>query len=159
MSETAVQVQFEPRMETVSVIRAFFAGLVQSVVGPDAASRMEIAAQELLENAVKGSATGKVDARLHLSPGQQGFDALLETANESSPWDRKCVQRAVDAATGAAAARDHYLSLMRRAATRSHGSGLGIGRVVAEAEMRVECSLEGERVRVKATAVFGKEHT
>src|SRR5579871_2449648 len=154
---TAVQVEFEPHLSLVSTIRQFLAELVERAVGPDAAARIEIAAQELVENAVKACSAGSVAVELELARGARGVRANLETANTSTQWNFLCAQRAIDDAALADNASAYYQTLMRRAAGRTEGSGLGIGRIIAEAEMKVSCEREGERVTVRATALFDKE--
>ena len=154
---TAVQVEFEPQLTLVSTIRQFLAELVERAVGPEAAARIEIAAQELVENAVKACSTGSVAVELELARGTRGIRAQLETANTSTQWNFLCAQRAIDDAALAPNPGDYYQALMKRAAGRSDGSGLGIGRIIAEAEMKVSCERAGERVTVRATALFDKE--
>jgi anti-sigma regulatory factor (Ser/Thr protein kinase) len=155
---SGVRVWFAPRMELVRSIRVFFTEFVRQMMGdPEASGRIEIAVQELVENAVKGSSGEQVAVELRLKDTPEATEARLETSNRATRWNIACLRQAVDEASAATSPQHLYLELMKRSAGRGKGSGLGIGRVRAEAEMDVGCEVQDDRVVVAAFGKFDKE--
>lgn len=156
---SGVEIWLEPRLEIVSSIRAFLGEFVRGIVGdPEAAGRMEIAAQELVENAIKGSSEGKVWVELSLKPLDRTVEASIRTTNLASRWNIACLRHAVDeVAETAFSPQDMYVAMMKRSVGKREGSGLGIGRIRAEADMKVRYDVDGDWVTVSAATTFQKE--
>jgi hypothetical protein len=153
----SVEIRFAPNADLISAVRRFVSTFYEDVLGDAAlASRMALAAHELLENAVKYSIDGETRT-------------LLEVIFEPAPlvsvctWNRARVEnihnleeifRAMalepDAGT-------YYQNAMRRTAMRTEGSGLGLARIQAEAEMALSCSIDAGLVAIHAELRLGDE--
>jgi hypothetical protein len=83
----------------------------------------------------------------------------IETRNRTSP-ESKAALRALVAEMHAAPERGaFYQTLIQRSSIREDGSGLGLGRIYAEAEMDVTCDFDDELVRLRAVARFPLKET
>jgi hypothetical protein len=49
---------------------------------------------------------------------------------------------------------DYYQQVMRKNAKRREGSGLGLARICAEAEMAIDCEVEEDRISIRARAAL-----
>ncbi len=120
----------------------------------DAVFRVAMAAHELLENAAKYAKDGK--ARLEVQVSPRDDDALVSVAVTNN-----AVQEHIDNLTACFAemkaesdAMAHYFALMRRNAKNGSISRLGLARVRAEGEMEIAVDIQGETVKVVASAVL-----
>lgn len=132
--------------------------LVESKLGPvlgddDAVFRVAMAAHELLENAAKYAKDGKARLEVEVSPRDQGAFVRVAVTNNA-------VQEHIDHLTACFAemtaqtdAMAHYFALMRRNAKNGSISRLGLARVRAEGEMEIAVDIDGESVKVVASAV------
>jgi len=136
------EMSFCPSLELVSVVRQFVAAFYGRVMtDPDLASRVALAAHELLENAVKYSVDGETYIRMDLL----GDDtAVIRTRNRSSVDHARVLQTRLDALR-ASADPDAFYQRLIRDSTRIPDSrgGLGLGRVASEACMELEVSVDG----------------
>lgn len=133
--------------------------LLESKLAPvldddDAVFRVAMAAHELLENAAKYAKDGK--ARLEVQVSPRDDDALVSVAVTNN-----AVQEHIDNLTACFAemkaesdAMAHYFALMRRNAKNGSISRLGLARVRAEGEMEIAVDIDGETVKVVASAVL-----
>jgi anti-sigma regulatory factor (Ser/Thr protein kinase) len=141
------QVSFRPNVKLVTPVRRFVSEFYQRVlVNQELASRVALATHELVENAVSYASDGEtevrvdvVDERLH-----------IRTWNRATPDQIAAVREAIDEINRAADPGEHYQSLMVKTATRTDGSGLGLARVWAEAEMALSYEIDRERVCILA---------
>jgi hypothetical protein len=62
------------------------------------------------------------------------------------------LERTIDAAARAPDPLQHYREVMLKNARRKDGSGLGIARIRAEADMRTICTIRGDEVTVQVEA-------
>ncbi len=120
----------------------------------DATFRVAMAAHELLENAAKYAKDGKARLEVQVSPRQA--DALVSVAVTNN-----AVQQHIDNLTACfvemkaeSDAMAHYFALMRRNAKNGSISRLGLARVRAEGEMEIAVDIDGETVKVVASAVL-----
>lgn len=120
----------------------------------DAVFRVAMAAHELLENAAKYAKDGK--ARLEVQVSPRDADAFVRVAVTNN-----AVQEHIDQLTacfaemkGESDAMAHYFALMRRNAKNGSISRLGLARVRAEGEMEIDVVIDGETVKVVASAVL-----
>ena len=133
--------------------------LLESKLAPvleddDAVFRVAMAAHELLENAAKYAKDGKARLEVQVSPRDE--DALVRVAVTNS-----AVREHIDQLSACFAemkaesdAMAHYFALMRRNAKNGSISRLGLARVRAEGEMEIAVDIEGETVKVVASAVL-----
>jgi hypothetical protein len=129
------ELSFERRPELVSIVRRFVSDFYDRTLSdPDATSRVALATHELLENAVKYSRDGRAKVRIEVSGLGGRVRVRIRTKNRGSPEDAAHIQRTIDEMTSMDA-NVYYLNLMRKNASRTGGSGLGLARIHAEAEM------------------------
>jgi hypothetical protein len=136
---TYVEVSFRPNVELISVVRRFVSDFYARMFkDPDATSRVALATHELLENAVRYSDDGETRIRVEvLNPDPKSQVAAIRTWNLATPDDVAAVKSLFQEMTSNTDPFHHYQALMRRTAKVVGGSGLGLARVRAEAEMEL----------------------
>ncbi len=119
----------------------------------DAVFRVAMAAHELLENAAKYASDGK--ARLEVDVSAHEEDALVRVVVTNNAVREHIDQLAACFAEMKAEsdAMAHYFALMRRNAKNGSISRLGLARVRAEGEMEIAVDIDGETVKVVASAI------
>lgn len=143
------ELTFRPNVELISDVRRFVASFYEKILGdPDATSRIALATHELLENAAKYSTDGEATIRIevtatcaairirlwnrtrkeHISILHERFEEMLQL---SDPFV-------------------YYQCLLERTAKLKEGSGLGLARLRAEADMQLSCEIEDDRVCIVA---------
>jgi hypothetical protein len=144
------ELSFEKRPELVSIVRRFVSDFYdRTLADPDATSRVALATHELLENAVKYSRDGKAKVRIQVSGHGEKVRVRIRTKNLANPEDAVHVQRTIDEMTSMDA-NLYYLNLMRKNADRTDGSGLGLARIHAEAEMAMSVACKNGTITVCA---------
>jgi anti-sigma regulatory factor (Ser/Thr protein kinase) len=134
------ELSFEKKPELVSIVRRFVSDFYErTLADPDATSRVALATHELLENAVKYARDGRANLRIEVSGQGERVRVRIRTKNRGNPEDAEQIQRTIDEMTSMDASV-YYLSLMRRNASCRAGSGLGLARIHAEAEMAMSVS-------------------
>jgi hypothetical protein len=139
------ELSFEKRPDLVSIVRRFVSDFYdRTLADPDATSRVALATHELLENAVKYSRDGRAKVRIEVSGQGERVRVRIKTRNRGNPADAEHIRRTIEEMTSMDA-NVYYLNLMRRNASRTDGSGLGLARIHAEAEMSmsVKCGKNG----------------
>jgi hypothetical protein len=153
--DTYLELSFAPSVRLVPIVRRFVGEFYVTVLtDPEITSKMTVAAHELLENAVTYSADGHTMIRVSVSGDGDSVQVSIDTRNRTTPTHLAKLSEQVDELSAAPDANAYYLELLRRTAKKSVGSGLGLGRVCAESEMRVSCERDGELVHVSARAEF-----
>jgi hypothetical protein len=112
-----------------------------------------MAAHELLENAAKYASDGKARLQVDVSAHQE--DALVRVVVTNNAVREHIDQLAACFAEMQAEsdAMAHYFALMRRNAKNGSISRLGLARVRAEGEMEIAVDIDGETVKVVASAI------
>jgi hypothetical protein len=119
----------------------------------DDIARVIMAAHELLENAVKFSSDGSATLDIEVVGGNE---VCITTRNRTNPENIKELRAIRDELGSVADSYTYYLALMHRAPRSSSGGGLGIGRVAAEGEMKIDVELEGDIVQIQARSSLAK---
>ncbi len=134
-----VEVSFRPNVELISVVRRFVSDFhARMFKDADATSRVALATHELLENAVRYSKDGETRIRVEvLNADPRSQVAAIRTWNMATPDHVEAVKTLFKEMDSNADAFNHYQTLMRRTAKVVGGSGLGLARVRAEAEMEL----------------------
>lgn len=130
-------------------VRRFVEKMHRRIVNANDASRVAVATHELLENAIKFSTDGSTSLRVEIG----GSRVTITTRNRARPNDLEELRQI---ARDLAAALDpilYYLERMKRPSTQL--GGLGLGRVAAEAEMKIELELDGDLVQIRAETTLG----
>ena len=147
----SVTLCFEPRADQIGSLRNALSDLcTPHISDADELSRLLLTAHELLENIVKYSAGGDVEFECTIERVIGGLRARLRTWNHADP-NRLADVRARLAALGAANdAIAHYDEMIRDSAAKRDGSGLGLARIEAEGEMRLEYRIDGDELTITA---------
>lgn len=134
-------------MEDVPEVRRFIERLHRQHA--DDATRVAMATHELLENAIKFSTDGTTSLCVEVGSSK----VTITTRNRAATQNLDELRQIARDLTEALDPMLFYLDQMRRNPMKS--GGLGLGRVAAEADMRLELVLEGDIVQVKAEATLG----
>jgi len=136
-------------------VRRFVSDLFTQVLDdPDLASRIVVATHELLENAASYSLDGRSVVSVSLRRSEGGTEVAIDTQNRASALQAATLQDRIDEIVAAPDPASHYQELMRRTARQPGGSGLGLGRVRAEADMSLSCRVAADTVFVSARATY-----
>ncbi len=142
-ARVALTLCFEPLAEQIGSLRSALSDLCKPHLGdPDELSRVLLAAHELLENIVKYSTGTIAEFHFALEPAGAGLRVRLRTKNCAHPERLADVQRRLDALRAARDPVSHYDELIRAAAGRRDGSGLGLARIPAESELTLGYEIE-----------------
>jgi anti-anti-sigma factor len=153
-----VELSFRPSAEALPLVNDFveaFCG--HASVDPAWASKLVIAARELLENAVKFSKDGVSEVRVEISRAPGGAGTSIRTKNRSGRDDIAVLERTIDEIAAAPDPFAHYVALMHRSVARGAGSGLGLGRIRAETDLSLRAEIVDDVVTVYAEAKGGLE--
>lgn len=149
----SVDLACEPDLNQVSSVREFVESYYKTVIQDDAIiCRMAVAAHELLENAAKYSTGGLSHLRIRMRGGAKPRLLSVSVSNFADPArldDLKGTIAELDSSTDAF---ETYQDYMSRATRRTEGSGLGLARIRAEADMTLVLELQGDQVCVRAVA-------
>ena len=149
-----IEISFAPSLNLVSKVREFAAEVYDEMLhDAEIVSRLEIASHELLENAVKHAGDRPTRMRIECRSEAQGPHLVIQTWNEVTEHDYEELTGLIQTMNASSNPDAYYQTLMQRAAYRTSGSGLGLGRIWAEARMAIRCSREGSQVCVTAESI------
>jgi hypothetical protein len=150
-----LELAFAPNELIVPTVRRFLGDFFDKVLSSrEVADRVMVATHEMLENAVRYSRDGQTQFSARLWKRGEGVEVVLTTTNQTEPSDFQAVQALVQAMKDAPNEAVYYSELMRKAAARTSGSGLGLGRVFAESGMQVECDVKDGALTLSARGFF-----
>jgi hypothetical protein len=159
--EAYFELNFSPNVRLVSTVRRFVSEFYVQVLGDaELTSRLAVATHELLDNAVRYSSDGQSSLRIGIRRVVNApFDIAIATRNRSTKANLAALKGAVDEMNAARDRLLHYQVLMRRSAKRTEGSGLGLGRIYAEADMQISCRIDedNETAFLQARTQIAKE--
>jgi len=150
-----VELTFTPDIVQISLVRTLVAN-VYAAIDLDLAERLALAAHELLENALKYAAGGPTRLHISAAPGEGPLSIEVCVTNRTTSDHVRAACVLVDELVTADDAQAMYQRVMRRSAASREGSGLGLARISAEGEMRLDCRAEGDTLSVSATARLGE---
>jgi len=151
MEHPYFHVSFRPNVRLVSTVRRFTEEFYQRMLGDQEISeRVALATHELLENAVAYADDDETGVRVELD----GDDLIVKTWNTTSPAHIEHLKATIDEMNAAADAEAYYQVMMKKTAFRTDGSGLGLARIRAEADMTItyEVTTDQKRVCIEARA-------
>jgi len=149
MDHPYFQVSFRPNVRLVSTVRRFTEEFYQRLLDDRVVSeRVALATHELLENAVAYASDEETGVRVELADDE----LVVRTWNRASPERVAALTSAIDEINRADNSDAFYQSAMKRTAYRTDGSGLGLARIRAEAEMAITYEVTTDRVCIEARA-------
>jgi two-component sensor histidine kinase len=144
-----IELCFTPREESITAVRRSVAHYYEALIGDgDAAARIGMTAHELLENAAKYSTDGFACLAVKVD---QGTDCVSVTlTNRATRRAQQELKALFDEMDQHPDALTFYQALMTRTGRRRNGSGLGLGRILVEAEMKLSLDLQDDQVVIRA---------
>lgn len=143
------ELTFRPNVELISVVRRFVSSFYEHILSDrDATSRIALATHELLENATKYSTDGETTIRIDVTAT---CDAIrIRIWNRTGAENLRVLRACFDEMMQFPDPFVYYQRLMERTAKRKEGSGLGLARLRAEADMDLTCEIDDDRVCIVA---------
>jgi hypothetical protein len=155
LQPTLLDLSFTPCLEQVSTVRRFLEDYYQPLLNdPDLLCRMAIAIHELLENASKYSARGASRLQVSVTQNGRGKELSVKVSNIPAPEHIGDLRATVAGVTSPVDAAEAYQLHMVAAALRGEGSGLGLARIRAEADMILALTIDATHACVEAVAKF-----
>jgi hypothetical protein len=147
-----VSLSFSPNVSLVSTVRRFVVQFYERILGDaELTSRVALATHELLENAVRYASGNETRIHIAVSPWSNGSAQLsITTWNRADSDALARVEEIFREMRQNSDPAQHYLELMQETAQRAVGSGLGLGRIRAEAEMELDYVVEDDWLRISA---------
>ncbi len=143
--------EFRPDVDLITSARAFVSAFFARVVDdPDAVSRIALASHELLENVFKYSVDGRSTFTIEVGADGDSYTLRIRVKNRATPERAREALRVIREIGELGDPLDMYQTFVRRCARERDGSGLGLARIVAEAEMRVYGEVDGDEVTIVA---------
>lgn len=142
------QVSFRPNTKMVSTVRRFTEEFYsRTLEDHEVSEKVALATHELLENAVTYAIDGETGVRVEVVD-----DVLTVTTwNRTSPEHLANLTARIDAMNSSPDADEYYQRMLNETAYRPEGSGLGLARIVAEAEMAISYEITNNQVFIKAS--------
>lgn len=155
-----IELTLSPGEERISLVRRFVEQYYEKVLDDvDAVARIAMATHELLENAAKYSTNGVARMRIEFQSNGPTDRVRLVLRNQGNADAVASIQGAFQEMRQYDDPFVWYQVLMRRAARRKEGSGLGLARIAAEGEMRLELRLDNNEICICAEADVGRRRT
>ncbi|MEO8704252.1 MAG: DUF6272 family protein [Kofleriaceae bacterium] len=138
---------FAPNVKLISTVRRFTEEFYDRVLQDhDISEKVALATHELLENAVAYASDGETGVRVELADDR----LTVKTWNRVSPERLAALKTVIDEMNRATDPDDYYQILMNKTAYRTDGSGLGLARIRAEAEMAISYEVITDQVCIQA---------
>lgn len=144
-----LELTFRPNVELITVVRRFVSTFYDHILlDRDATSRIALATHELLENATRYSTDGETTIRIEMTGDAAAM--RIRIWNRTRPEHLTVLRAQFEEMLQYDDPFVYYQRMMERTAKRREGSGLGLARLLAEAEMRLSYEVEGDRVCIVA---------
>jgi hypothetical protein len=137
------ELRFPPNPELVPVLHRFVASFcTKTMKRSEDASRVALAARELVENVVKYCAAGEASVCLRVVAAGVETQAVISTKNFAHPEHVRELCSLLTEMQQTESVFEYYRARMRSSASGSERSGFGLARIGAEAE--VDLSAEAD---------------
>jgi hypothetical protein len=142
----------DAQLTDASVIRRLVEEHSQKVLADDdAADRLAMASHELLENAFKYSADGRVRLHLQFQRGLAGdHQVVVSVHNLAEECHALRLQAAIQEMTAFGNPKIYYRILLGRLTSQRGACGLGLARVSAEARLTLSVVRQAGQVTLRA---------
>src|SRR5260221_4371884 len=135
-SETYCRMSFRPSATLITVVRRFVSHFFDELLeDAELASMIALAAHELLENAVKYSTDGEAVLTLELDEHAAEPEVRVTIENKAPPEHVERLRGIFDDLHASTSPAAFYEELLRAGVERATGSGVGLARIYAEADM------------------------
>lgn len=154
--QSLFELRFRPTVALVSTVRRFVSEFYRELLSnADSSHKLAMATHEMLENAVHYSIDQRSDLTIVAKKEPTAIVVTIRTRNRATPERIEKVRVALDEVVNADDVTGMYNRLVRRAAKRTDGgSGLGLGRIRAEADLALSYAIDGDTVSVTAEGTF-----
>ena len=154
--EALFELRFQPTVALVSTVRRFVSEFYSELLlDADMSHKLAMATHEMLENAVHYSIDRRSELHISYSRNDSVDIVCIKTKNRATEERLAKVRSALDEVVNAPDVAELYNQLVRRAAKRRDGgSGLGLGRIRAEADLTLSYAIEGDTIVVTAEGRF-----
>jgi hypothetical protein len=154
-ARTAVSFSFDRSHSVAGKIANWLIDFCQMTIEDlEITSRLHMAAHELIENVLKYGSTPEIGLEFELERSEDKSFVRLRTRNTAAPEQLREVARRVSELREAPDPVAYYDRLIRATAPVAGMSGLGLARIVAEAGLDVNCSVEGREVSIVVQATM-----
>ena len=138
---------FRPNIKLVSTVRRFTDEFYRRMlVDHELSARLALTTHEMLENAVAYALDGETAIRIEV----QDDILTIRTWNRTTPERIEAVKAMIAEMNAVEDPDAYYQTQLVKTAKRTDGSGLGIARIRAEAQMRISCEIDNDRLCVIA---------
>jgi hypothetical protein len=148
---TSLVLDGPPSGRVIGSTRRFVQEICGGLLGDEeVSSRVALATHELLENVAKYSSGGPIglDVELRERSGQSMI--RIRTSNRARPDKLAELRRVLETVTDSADPFATYLDFIAKSSELEEGSGLGLARIRAEADMNLHYTVEGDLVTLVA---------
>jgi hypothetical protein len=142
------QVSFRPNVKLVSTVRRFTEEFYQRTMDYELSEKVALATHELLENAVSYASDGETGVRIEVVDNK----LMVRTWNRTSPDHLADLIARIDEMNRSDDPDEYYQMMLHQTAYRAEGSGLGLARIRAEAEMSISYEVVLDQLHIKASA-------
>lgn len=149
-AQTSLQLDGPPAVRMINSARQFIQDLCTTVVDSATSSRVALAAHEMLENLAKYSDGGPTDLSIAVEGCQGGSRIVIRTSNRANSEQRHELERVLTEISTAEEPMAMYLDIIAKSLEHSEGSGLGLARIRAEADMELSYTISGDEVTIAA---------
>ena len=150
MSKPLASARFELHLgldiEMLTSIRRFVESLYARLLDDELAARVALTVHELIDNAIRYAISGEILVRIEIVDGS----ICIHTENRADTRHIDSLRQAFSEMQQKDDAMEYYLELMSRTAERTDKSGLGLGRIWAEADMTLSLETRADTVAVQA---------
>ena len=152
-SAAALRLDFRHRKDLPSKTRRYLFDVLKRVLASeDEADRMALAAHELIENLVKYSNDASSSLEIDVQEREGATHVTVRTRNSVAPERLRDLEDMLSSVATAPDPVAIYDKLLASSPNRK-GSGLGLARIRAEADMKLSYAVEGEEVTILAESV------
>jgi hypothetical protein len=145
-----IRVEFAPSCGCLGSLVTVVTDFCRNVIDdPDVIFAFRMAAFELTENIVKYCSGDRAVVEISVDNNKQGAELVLTTQNEASPERLRDANERLLASEAAEDPIEHFDKLVRDSITSPNESRLGLGRLRAEADLRVSHAAQGSTLTVE----------
>jgi hypothetical protein len=158
IARAALSIVFEPSQPFAEgLIRWLTQFCELTLENVNAASRAQMAVNELVENVVKYGLTPSVEVEVELERLTGGFVLTLRTRNRATPERLATTISLLRALKEAPDPVAYYDKLVVESAPKPDTSGLGLARIRAEGDLEVQYEVQGDELCLSVAATLPSE--